>query len=39
MATVGWATSVPGQAIVDAGVKALGREPLLPGEGEGFGQA
>ena len=31
-------TSVPGQAIVDAGVKALGREPLLPGEGEGFGQ-
>jgi D-serine deaminase-like pyridoxal phosphate-dependent protein len=31
-------TAVPGQAIVDAGVKALGREPLMPGEGEGFGQ-
>ncbi len=31
-------TAVPGQAIVDAGVKALGREPLNPGEGAGFGQ-
>jgi D-serine deaminase-like pyridoxal phosphate-dependent protein len=31
-------TAVPGQAIVDAGVKALGREPLQPNEGEGFGQ-
>ena len=31
-------TAVPGQAIVDAGVKALGREPLRASEGEGFGQ-
>lgn len=30
-------TSVPGQAVVDAGTKALGREPLRGGEGDGFG--
>jgi len=29
-------TSVPGQAVIDAGSKALGREPLRS-EGEGFG--
>jgi D-serine deaminase-like pyridoxal phosphate-dependent protein len=29
-------TSVPGQAVIDAGSKALGREPL-PTEGSGFG--
>jgi len=29
-------TSVPGQAVVDAGAKALGREPLRA-EGDGFG--
>ena len=31
-------TSVPNQAIVDAGTKALGREPLPEGTGRGFGQ-
>jgi D-serine deaminase-like pyridoxal phosphate-dependent protein len=28
---------VPGQAVVDAGSKALGREPLRAGAGDGFG--
>jgi D-serine deaminase-like pyridoxal phosphate-dependent protein len=31
-------TSVPGQAVIDAGTKALGREPVRGAEGEGFGQ-
>jgi D-serine deaminase-like pyridoxal phosphate-dependent protein len=30
-------TSVPGQAVIDTGSKALGREPLRGTEGEGFG--
>jgi D-serine deaminase-like pyridoxal phosphate-dependent protein len=30
-------TAVPGQAVIDAGTKALGREPLRAGGGEGFG--
>jgi D-serine deaminase-like pyridoxal phosphate-dependent protein len=30
-------TAVPGQAVVDAGSKSLGREPLRGTEGEGFG--
>ena len=30
-------TSVPGQAVIDAGAKALGREPMRGTEGEGFG--
>ncbi|HJU91211.1 MAG TPA: alanine racemase [Gemmatimonadaceae bacterium] len=30
-------TAVPGQAVIDAGSKALGREPLRGAEGEGFG--
>jgi D-serine deaminase-like pyridoxal phosphate-dependent protein len=30
-------TSVPGQAVIDAGSKALGREPMRGAEGEGFG--
>jgi D-serine deaminase-like pyridoxal phosphate-dependent protein len=30
-------TSVPGQAVIDAGAKALGREPMRGGTGEGFG--
>lgn len=30
-------TAVPGQAVVDAGSKALGREPIRGGDGEGFG--
>jgi D-serine deaminase-like pyridoxal phosphate-dependent protein len=30
-------TSVPGQAVVDAGAKALGREPMRGTDGEGFG--
>jgi D-serine deaminase-like pyridoxal phosphate-dependent protein len=30
-------TSVPGQAVIDAGTKALGREPLRAAEGEGYG--
>lgn len=30
-------TAVPGQAVVDAGSKALGREPLPAGPGAGFG--
>jgi D-serine deaminase-like pyridoxal phosphate-dependent protein len=31
-------TAVPGQAVIDAGTKALGREPVRGAEGEGFGQ-
>lgn len=31
-------TSVPGQAVCDAGAKALGREPLRVGSGVGFGE-
>lgn len=31
-------TSVAGQAVVDAGCKALGREPLRVGNGAGFGE-
>jgi D-serine deaminase-like pyridoxal phosphate-dependent protein len=31
-------TAVPGQAVVDAGCKALGREPLRVGTGTGFGE-
>ena len=30
-------TSVPGQAVIDAGTKALGREPIRGAAGEGFG--
>ena len=30
-------TSVPGQAVIDAGVKSLGREPIRGTDGEGFG--
>ncbi|HEX5436970.1 MAG TPA: alanine racemase [Gemmatimonadaceae bacterium] len=30
-------TAVPGQAVVDAGTKALGREPLPGAPGQGFG--
>jgi D-serine deaminase-like pyridoxal phosphate-dependent protein len=30
-------TAVPGQAVVDAGCKALGREPVRGVPGEGFG--
>ena len=30
-------TAVPGQAVVDAGSKALGREPLRGGSADGFG--
>jgi D-serine deaminase-like pyridoxal phosphate-dependent protein len=30
-------TAVPGQAVIDAGTKALGREPLRGVDGEGFG--
>jgi D-serine deaminase-like pyridoxal phosphate-dependent protein len=30
-------TAVPGQAVIDAGAKALGREPIRGGQGEGFG--
>lgn len=30
-------TAVPGQAVIDAGSKALGREPVRGVEGEGFG--
>jgi D-serine deaminase-like pyridoxal phosphate-dependent protein len=30
-------TAVPGQAVIDAGSKALGREPMRGIEGEGFG--
>jgi len=30
-------TSVPGQAVIDAGTKALGREPIRGAGGEGFG--
>ena len=31
-------TAVPGHAVIDAGTKALGREPVRGVEGEGFGQ-
>ena len=31
-------TAVPGQAVIDAGTKALGREPVRGVDGEGFGQ-
>ncbi len=31
-------TAVPGQAVIDAGTKALGREPVRGAEGEGYGQ-
>ena len=30
-------TAVPGQAVIDAGSKSLGREPVRGGEGDGFG--
>jgi D-serine deaminase-like pyridoxal phosphate-dependent protein len=30
-------TAVPGQAVIDAGSKSLGREPMRGSEGEGFG--
>lgn len=30
-------TAVPGQAVIDAGTKALGREPMRGGSAEGFG--
>ena len=30
-------TAVPGQAVIDAGSKALGREPVRGAQGEGFG--
>ena len=30
-------TSVPGQAVIDAGSKALGREPIRGADGDGFG--
>ncbi|MBV6506366.1 MAG: 3-hydroxy-D-aspartate aldolase [Syntrophorhabdaceae bacterium] len=30
-------TAVPGQAVIDAGSKALGREPIRGADGEGFG--
>ena len=30
-------TAVPGQAVIDAGAKALGREPMRGGSGDGFG--
>lgn len=30
-------TAVPGQAVIDAGTKALGREPMRGAAGEGFG--
>ncbi|HWE42262.1 MAG TPA: D-TA family PLP-dependent enzyme [Gemmatimonadaceae bacterium] len=30
-------TAVPGQVVVDAGAKSLGREPMRGAEGEGFG--
>lgn len=31
-------TAVPGQAVIDAGTKSLGREPVRGAQGEGFGQ-
>lgn len=31
-------TAVPGQAVIDAGAKALGREPIRVGAGAGFGE-
>ena len=30
-------TAVPGQVVIDAGTKALGREPMRGAEGEGYG--
>lgn len=30
-------TAVPGQAVIDAGTKSLGREPLRGGDADGFG--
>jgi D-serine deaminase-like pyridoxal phosphate-dependent protein len=30
-------TAVPGQAVIDSGAKALGREPIRAGSAEGFG--
>jgi D-serine deaminase-like pyridoxal phosphate-dependent protein len=30
-------TAVPGQAVIDAGTKSLGREPMRGTPGEGFG--
>ena len=30
-------TAVPGQAVIDAGTKSLGREPMRGAEGDGFG--
>jgi D-serine deaminase-like pyridoxal phosphate-dependent protein len=30
-------TTVPGQAVIDAGTKSLGREPMRGADGEGFG--
>lgn len=30
-------TAVPGQAVIDAGTKALGREPMRGADGDGFG--
>jgi D-serine deaminase-like pyridoxal phosphate-dependent protein len=30
-------TAVPGQAVIDAGTKSLGREPMRGADGEGFG--
>ena len=30
-------TAVPGQAVIDAGTKSLGREPMPEGMGDGFG--
>jgi D-serine deaminase-like pyridoxal phosphate-dependent protein len=31
-------TAVPGQAVIDAGTKSLGREPVRGAAGAGFGQ-
>jgi D-serine deaminase-like pyridoxal phosphate-dependent protein len=31
-------TAVPGQAVIDAGTKSLGREPVRGADGEGYGQ-
>ena len=31
-------TAVPGQAVIDTGTKALGREPVRGADGEGYGQ-
>ncbi len=32
-------TAVPGQAVIDAGTKSLGREPMRGADGDGFGVA